>query len=83
MHIALVVGLKAFGQPVARGPPSALPPWRLAAAEWHKVCTFTLMRVLGERYRLADSDAYTLRERGQRGLPAIAVSLALQGMRAL
>src|SRR5262245_50378533 len=29
------------------------PPWRRAAAEWHKVCAFTLMRVLGEYDRLA------------------------------
>src|SRR4030095_15372241 len=35
------------------------------------------MRVVSERSRLADSDAHTLRERGQRGLPAIAASLAL------
>jgi len=37
------------------------------------------MRVLGERYRLAASDAHTLREGGQRGLPAKATSLALRG----
>ena len=67
MNVALVGGLEVFGQPVARGPPRALPPSRLAAAEWHKVCVFTLMRVLGERYRLADSDAHTLRERASEG----------------
>ena len=67
MHVALVGGLEVFGQPVARGPPRALPPWRLAAAEWHKVCVFTLMRVLGERYRLADSYAHTLRDRASEG----------------
>jgi hypothetical protein len=41
------------------------------------------MRVLGERYRLADGYAHTLRERDQRGLPAIAASLAFQGVHAL
>jgi hypothetical protein len=40
------------------------------------------MRVLGERYRLADSDAHTLRERGQRGLPATAASLACKDVHA-
>jgi len=37
------------------------------------------MRALGERYCLADSDAHTLHEGGQRGLPAKAASLALAG----
>src|SRR5215510_12270692 len=45
----------------------AEPPWRRAAAEWQKVCAFTLMRVLGERYCLADSDTHTLCERASEG----------------
>jgi len=51
-------------------------------AEWHKVCAFTLTRVLGERDRLAASDAHTLRERGPARVAGQSYLAGLEGWHA-